>query len=129
MKSNTGFGIEQKFIAQHLGISHPTLLKHYRAEIDQGKEFVKAALIGSLFKMATSKKDSPAKATALVWAMKNMIGWRDRVDHAHGGPDGAPLPGNTTNNVVLFLPDNGRDPDLAGRLPAPMKLIEGAVVK
>jgi hypothetical protein len=112
----SGFGTEQRFIAQKLGISPGTLEKHYRAELDSGASSVMAALAGSLFRRAMDPKSGMAGVTASIWLMKNIGGWRDRMEHS--GPEGSPMTGG--RQVRIYLPPNDRQ-----RLALESRLIEG----
>ena len=77
----TGYGIPQTDIATVIGITKPTLEKHYRTELDTGMTIANAKVAESLFNMAT-KKDN---ATAAIWWTKCRMGWREQVDLNLGG--------------------------------------------
>jgi len=57
----------------------------------------------------TTKKVEP-NVTAQIFYLKNRCSdrWYDRVGHEISGPGGGPL---RTSNVVVYLPDNGRNDD------------------
>lgn len=70
----SGMGIPQEQIAKLLEISVPTLLKHYRDDIDLGVLDANTKVAQSLFRMATGKK--PVPAAAIFWA-KTRMKWRE----------------------------------------------------
>jgi predicted transcriptional regulator len=73
-------------IAQLLGITTKTLLKHYRKELDLGKTRANVKVGGALYNAAVKGNTS-----AQIFWMKAQAGWREvnRVEHANA--DGKPL--------------------------------------
>lgn len=72
-------GIEQLEIARVLGITKPTLHKHYRAELDTGQALAVTEVAQSLFNMATGKA-GPPNVTAAIFYLKARAGWSDQAD-------------------------------------------------
>lgn len=68
-------GIEQKFIAQALGVSVSTLVRHFRDELDSGLANANAAVVASLFERAT--QGGPSDVTAMIFWLKARAGWRE----------------------------------------------------
>jgi hypothetical protein len=71
-QSYAAVGVPHDQIGLLLGISKPTLIKHYRRELDIGKARANSAVGKSLFKQATSGNT----AAAIFW-MKAQAGWRE----------------------------------------------------
>ena len=71
----SGLGVPQEDIALSIGISLPTLHKHYRAELDSGRIKANSAVAQSLYKKATGDGQS-AVVAAIFWA-KCQMGWKD----------------------------------------------------
>ena len=106
------FGIPQEDIASYIGISHPTLRKHYEQELKVSSIKANAAVGKYLYRLASGMalKDpqnpashSECSRSAMFWA-KTRMGWREtqNLDHTTNGKD---MPA-----VVQYrLPDNGRD--------------------
>lgn len=69
----SGYGVLQPQIADIIGCSVATLLRHYRKEIDEGRARAHAAVGKSLFTMATTGKN----VQAAIWFSRAQMGWRD----------------------------------------------------
>jgi hypothetical protein len=82
----SALGIPQADIATLVGVSLPTLHKHYRAELDAGMAEANATVAGRLFAMTETNV-----AAAIFWT-KVRMGWSERhrveVTGAGGGPVG-----------------------------------------
>ena len=79
-------GHSQELICQKLGISKPTLEKHYRAELDLAAADMVSAVGSALYANAMQ-----GNVTAQIFIMKTRAGWRetDRIEHT--GADGEPF--------------------------------------
>lgn len=77
-------GIEQREIARALGITAPTLRRHFRTELDTGESLMLAEVTRSLFDMATGAK-GPPNVTAAIFIMKARGGWSDQGENAKLG--------------------------------------------
>jgi hypothetical protein len=64
--------------ARMVGISEPTLRKHYAKELAEGAEKMLAAVAGNLFTIATQQRDLKAALTGCIFIMKTRGGWRTR---------------------------------------------------
>ena len=73
-------GLTQERIASHLGISVPTLTKHYRDELDHGKEKMLAKVASTIFGIATQTRDLKASLTASIFILKTQGGWRENAE-------------------------------------------------
>ena len=83
VQSLAGFGIKQDDIAKDLGISKPTLIEHYRKELDTGAVKANAAVLNNLFRQAT--KDDPRAISAAIFWAKVRMGWYEKMLHEHSG--------------------------------------------
>ena len=107
------FGIPQEDIAAYIGISHPTLRKHYEQELKVSSIKANAAVGKYLYRLASGMalKDpqnpashSECSRSAMFWA-KTRMGWRETNHTLHSNDPENPMPA-----VVQYkLPDNGRD--------------------
>lgn len=68
-----GFGIPTDKIASVVGITKPTLLKVFAAEIARGTAQVEANLIGNLFKLASGNDGTALKA--IIFSLQCRFGW------------------------------------------------------
>lgn len=75
VKLLAAFGVREDDICKLLGISPPTLRKHFRDELELGHLEANAKVAQSLFKMATNST-KPNVAAAIFW-LKVRAGWKD----------------------------------------------------
>jgi len=75
VKSMVALGLKQEEIATLLEITPKTLRKHFRGELDRGALEANAEVMRSLFKMATSGKNT---AATIFW-VKTRCGLRERA--------------------------------------------------
>ena len=66
-------GIARDKIAEHLGISRPTLYRHFADELDNGNDIANAAVAGSLYQNAVD-----GTVSAQVFWMKTIARWSDK---------------------------------------------------
>jgi hypothetical protein len=91
-------GWTRKAISLDVGLSIPTILKHYRAELDEGDEEANGAVKNALFTAATSDKSVPA----MIFWLKARCNWSERAV--------LDVNQNMTGSVVVVeLPANGRE--------------------
>lgn len=90
VESLVGFGIPQKEICGLIGISLPTLLAHYRDELDLGSAKANSLVAQSLFNKATG--DGPSSVTAAIFWLKTRARWKETQTHEVSGPNGGPIP-------------------------------------
>jgi hypothetical protein len=106
VEAMTGFGIPQEAIAKVVGISEPTLRKHFEREISDGVTIANSKVAEFLWKYATGAhgKGSEAVTAAIFW-MKSRAGWLDRVSVEHTGRNGKDLipPPPDPSKVALAL--------------------------
>ena len=103
-----GLGVPQDDIAKIVGCAPKTLRKRFRDELDRGVAEANAMISGFLFNAAKA-----GNIAAIIFWLKTRANWRERM-----APD-APVPGTdaeSNSNVILVLPDNGRDPALTEAL-------------
>jgi len=87
------FGIPQEDIASYIGISHPTLRKHYKQELKVSSIKANAEVGKYLYRLASGMalKDpqnpashSECSRSAMFWA-KTRMGWRETTKVEHSG--------------------------------------------
>jgi hypothetical protein len=76
VETMAGLGIPQDGIARTIGISEPTLRKHYEAELHSGMTKANAAVAQALYQTALG----PGKAgiVAAIFWLKCRAGWNDK---------------------------------------------------
>lgn len=99
-------GITKEEIARFLGITTPTLYKHYRDELDLAAVEANTRVGTNLYLMATGPRTEKSTAIAAIWWSKARMGWKDVSRIENTGADGGPI--QQENQVVVVLPDNGR---------------------
>lgn len=85
-KTLSGLGVPQDDIATIVGVSKPTLHKHYREDLDKGMAEANAKVAESLFRQATSGNTS----AAIFW-MKARANWSEKIINEQTGPNGGPV--------------------------------------
>lgn len=90
VESMIAYGIPQAEIARSIGISEPTLRKHYRDEIDTAATKANARVAQTLYKMATDPSHKSCAASAMFWA-KTRMGWRETTHVEMTGKDSGPI--------------------------------------
>lgn len=81
-----GVGVPQSDIALLLGISEPTLRKHYADDLARGMAKANARVGQSLFQQAVGGN----VAAAIFWT-KSRMGWSEKTTLEVTGKDGGPL--------------------------------------
>ena len=100
-----GLGVPQEEIARRIGCAPKTLRKQCREDLDRGMAEANAEVSGALFHAATTE----GNVTAQIFWLKTRAQWRE--NKASDDPVSGSDP-ETNSQVVLLLPDNGRDPEL-----------------
>jgi hypothetical protein len=100
-----GVGVRQEDIATIVGCAAKTLRKRLRDELDRGVAEANATVSGYLFAAAKG-----GNVTAQIFWLKTRAHWRERTAPDETIPDAA---AESSSQVVLFLPDNSRDPELS----------------
>src|SRR6516162_4961623 len=101
-----GLGVPQGDIARIVQCSPKTLRKRCRDDLDCGAAEANAIVSGCLFAAAKG-----GNITAQIFWLKSRARWRERDASDHRAAVGD---AEANSPVVLVLPDNGRDPELAG---------------
>jgi hypothetical protein len=102
-------GIDQEKIAAAFKIAPKTLRLHCRAELNGGADRAHAAVIASLFSMATTGRSSFVKFQAARYWLAARCGWRD-TDRAVYFPQLIPFSEMTAEQFDQVLTVNGEDP-------------------
>src|SRR5215472_15636975 len=101
-----GLGVSQDDIARIVRCSPKTLRKRCRDDLDCGVAEANAIVSGSLFAAAKAGNI----AVQIFW-LKSRAQWRERAASDNRAADGD---AEASSPMVLLLPDNGRDQELAG---------------
>lgn len=83
----SGLGLRHWEIAQVVGISLPTLRKHFAAELETGRIKATLKVAASLYRMATNR-DKPSASAAIFW-LRARADW-SVPQHAPADPPPAP---------------------------------------
>ena len=94
-------GIRHEDIARLMGVSHPTLLKHYRDEVEHGAIEANGKVAESLFKKAIGN-GSGAVVACIFW-LKTRAGWRETSVHQHIGLEGVSSEANDARDELARL--------------------------
>lgn len=100
VKTLSGIGVPQDDICALIGVSKPTLHKHYRSELDVGLAEANAKIAETLFKQATS-----GNTTAAIFWAKARMGWREKQDVQVTGANEGPV----VLQIVTGVPDPNDD--------------------
>ena len=116
-------GTPQQTVAKHIGISVETLVKHYGAILEYGKQNFIAETVGQLASMIRRGKDS-----AVYFTLKTQAGWRETNIHELTGKDGQPLPAPVVSTpmdlpLVQFIFTGDAVPNEG--MPAPAQHVNG----
>lgn len=80
-------GTRHEDIASVLGITHDTLVKYYKEELDNGRIEANASVAETLFKQAKE-----GNTTAMIFWLKSRAKWKESTQHEiSGNPDGTPV--------------------------------------
>jgi len=101
-----GLGVRQDDIARIVQCSPKTLRKRCRDDLDCGVAEANAIVSDSLFAAAKA-----GNITAQIFWLKSRAQWRERAASDNRAADGD---AEASSPMVLVLPDNGRDQELAG---------------
>lgn len=96
VKEMAGCGTPQDSIAGQIGISPPTLRKHFKNELARAEieanfrvaQFMFATIIGMPIPGVPPVTNETTRGSlAMFWA-KTRMGWKETVDHQHEGKKG-----------------------------------------
>lgn len=88
VKALSAYGVPHEDIACRLEISHDTLERHYRRELDLGRIEANAKVAGKLYQLATQEDVTKASITAMIFWLKTRARWSETERHEIVGPDG-----------------------------------------
>lgn len=87
-------GIPQEDIAKAIGITRPTLNKHFKPELELGETKVKlnvgSFIVNSILGREGGIKDERSRATLAIFFAKTRMDWKDTLRH-EGVKDGDPI--------------------------------------
>lgn len=106
MLALAGFGTRHEDIATYLGVTRPTLRKHYKEELATGSIKANSAVAKTLYKLAI---DGDSRS-CMFW-LKTRAGWRETDRHEITGADGAPFAPPVIKVVFGDEPDEEESTD------------------
>ena len=109
----SGMGIVCEDIARVIGISEPTMRKHYRSELETGFIYANAQVAQSLFRQATDKT-KPNVIAAIFW-LKTRAGWKEAQSLELGKKEQKEKAAKSASAGVFSAPS------------APLKLIKNGI--
>jgi hypothetical protein len=123
------YGIPEAEISRAVGISEPTLRKHFRGELDTGLtkanaqvgEFIFSTIIGLPIPGRPPVTDERARATLAVFWAKTRMGWKETAVHQHEGKDGGPIEVSLAVERLIRRCDKLASQNAAGQDPAEPK--------
>jgi hypothetical protein len=103
------FGVPEKDIAEAIGVSEPTLRKHFKDTLRIAHVQANAKVAQSLFKKATG--DGPQSVAAAIFWLKVRAGWNERPGNGDGGEgqNGAPVTQQVTQITRVIVDPQHRD--------------------
>jgi hypothetical protein len=75
VKALAAYGVPQDEIGKVIGVSKPTLEKHYRDELDRAQSEANARVAESLFRKATG--EGAQSVTAAIFWLKTRAQWKE----------------------------------------------------
>ena len=96
VESMTAYGMPQDEICRVLGVSGPTLRKHYREEIETASAKANSRVGQFLYSLASGMAIAKGatfgdcRTAAIFWA-KTRMRWVETDRHEHTGKDGGPI--------------------------------------
>lgn len=102
VRALVAFGITEIDIAKYIGVSVPTLRKHFAEELELGAVQANAAVARRLFEKATKDGDT----TCIIWWTKTRMGWSEKRRTELTGQDGGPVQVSTPQ---IFIPQESDD--------------------
>ena len=84
-------GIPHPDISRCLGISEPTLRKHFRNELDIGMAEAQTQAVARLRQIMMQQEDMKAATTATIFFLKTKGGFSEKQQIEHSGPEGGPI--------------------------------------
>ena len=82
----SGYGLSQDQISRMLEIDRNTLKKHFKEELEKGKDIAYSQALNSLF--SNIKK---GKEASIFFYLKTQHGWKEKQEIQHTGKDGEAL--------------------------------------
>lgn len=82
VKALTTHGVQTKYICDHLNISEPTLIKHYKKHMAEARIYAHSKVGQSLFKKAIN-----GDTTSAIFYAKTQMGWREPRDDDRNNQD------------------------------------------
>jgi hypothetical protein len=102
------YGINHEEAARAIGITKPTLLKHFKEELATGAtkakvqvgEFIFSTIIGMPIPNRPPVTDGRARVAAAIFFAKTQMGWKEISVHQHEGKDGGPFEVSTVRERI-----------------------------
>ncbi len=105
------YGISEAEISRAIGISEPTLRKHFAEEIDTGAtkanaqvgEFLFSTIVGLSIPGREPVTDGRSRVTAAIFWAKTRMKWSEIIKHEHGGdPTGVPIKTENAHSLSII---------------------------
>ncbi len=100
----TANGMSQEVIADTLGISRTTLHKHYRFQLDLGRQYADVAVETAIARKAVADTTDGGSARMAALYAEHQLGW-GKNGHGNGsnGGGGAPLIGQLNGDISVLM--------------------------
>lgn len=111
VRTHSAVGTPQATISRLIGVSEPTLRKHYADEIAVAADEANAAVAGKLYNKAIA-----GNVACMIFWMKTRGGWREVNRTELTGPNGAPIQSEvvTAEGLIERAKRLGLDPKALG---------------
>lgn len=105
VQTMAGYGIPHAEIARLVGISEPTMRKHYEHELDTGATKANAMVAQTLFQK--TQGNGPGAVAAAIFWLKARAGWREYPAAASDEPKPEPMGKKEAARVAAKNPEPG----------------------
>ncbi len=112
-------GITQDEMAGCIGIDKKTLARHFRSELDTGKNQVTGRAIGKLVGLIDE-----GNLGAICFYLKTKCGWKETTVNEHSGPNGGPIQLQAMRDAVLRAVED-LDPSIKIQVAERLMLTDG----
>ncbi len=114
VRSYSAVGVKHDDIAKMIGCSSKTLRLHFRDELVRGEIEANANIMGKLYQIAMG-----GSLAAIMFWYRVRAGWKESPPSPQPRPDPyvpPPSPPNPMDNILIIIPDNGRDSSTEGKI-------------
>ena len=117
-------GLPHERIATVMGLSKPTVYRHYRDQLDHGADEINSKIAMSLVEKALG--DGPQSVTAAIFLAKVRLGWKERQSIEVTSPESKQVEAIDAKAELRRLVERHREASLHGDPKSPYERIAEA---